>query len=136
METNPGSNSQEKSKPALHNLLSALVAFQKGQDAILQEMKPLQVSLEAIKPVVKNHSDNFNAIEQIVLLFQQVYKDVAQFCSSPSNAVTNIAVVSSQLDDLESRYHRNNHVFYGFEDTQSEPWNTSGKRFLMLVLSY
>lgn len=113
-----------------------MATLQKGQSSILEEMKSSCESLESTNTAVHNLSAKVNAIEQRIPSFQQLSDDVGLLRSSATTFETNIAGLSSRLEDLESRSRRSNLIFYGFEDNESESWDISKETILDACAEY
>lgn len=92
-------------------------------------------SLKSTNMAVKNLSAKVNTIEQSISFFSQLSDDVGLPRSSGVAFETNVARLTSPLEDFESRSRRNNFIFYGFADTESESWAISDKSSYMRARS-
>uniref|UniRef100_A0A147BQE9 Putative tick transposon n=1 Tax=Ixodes ricinus TaxID=34613 RepID=A0A147BQE9_IXORI len=128
IELNPGPFTAEQEL----QIVEALTSFPKlvqGQSALLGELKRIQESLENKLDAL---STRISKLESDSVLLNQLQCDVQNANAVATNLTAHFEQIAIQQDNLENQSRRNNLLFYGFEDNQSETWAESEESVIAL----
>ncbi|KAH9375996.1 hypothetical protein HPB48_010199 [Haemaphysalis longicornis] len=127
--TRSTSNDPSSTEPTIQELLVKLEA---GQDSIISELKAINSRLASTEERLNDLMTRIAKTETECYSIPEIRTDVANLISTTTKATEAITNIDDRINDAEDRSRRNNLLFYGIEEKESDKWIDSEKAVIKL----